>query len=361
VIQDWISPALSPGELEHTRDFLGNDPRISLSLQSSQQPNLRIISSVEFVSHACDNAPFITLSPLALWPMNARGIDPLTFRPANQTTCILNLFLLGNMVCFCLIPNRIQNRLQRYVHDMGGIVQTNRDVDFRMSDEPMEVESRALIVRSSWFDALSPGNADVSPQQHAFQVRFDGQLASPERRANMAVILRKEKSYREIEDECHVSSKTNAAIKKSLNSGATLPPTKPRRPPSLMGPEVVSQVRNLTTEDPHFGLSKVAHKIHDVLEMDISRQTICSVGGNSTSVGQRRRIARSSTSYKKRKGSISALVLAMEVSTGPKTSLSRMNLASGCLMTAARCGFSVGYIPSARSIPSQNTTQALWF
>jgi hypothetical protein len=145
----WISPALSSGELERTRDVLGNDPGISFTLHPSQQPILRIISRVEFVSLVRHNAPVMTFSPLALWQMKSRGIDPLTTRPANQATYILNLFLLENTVGSCLIPNQIQNRLQRYVHDMGGIVQANSDVDFIVSDEPMGAASRALIVRPS--------------------------------------------------------------------------------------------------------------------------------------------------------------------------------------------------------------------
>jgi hypothetical protein len=65
--------------------------RVSLFL-STPLNNPSCASSVEFVSLARNNAPFMTFSPLALWQMKSSGIDPLTFGPANQAASIVNLF-----------------------------------------------------------------------------------------------------------------------------------------------------------------------------------------------------------------------------------------------------------------------------
>jgi transposase len=61
------------------------------------------------------------------------------------------------------------------------------------------------------------------------------------------------KSYDMIASVCHVSKREISEVKKALETDMTLPLPKPRGRPSVITPEVVSQIRKKTSEDPHLG------------------------------------------------------------------------------------------------------------
>jgi hypothetical protein len=61
------------------------------------------------------------------------------------------------------------------------------------------------------------------------------------------------KSHDTIASVCHVSKRQISEVKKALETDITLPFPKPPGRPSVIPQDVVSQIRNLTTEDPHLG------------------------------------------------------------------------------------------------------------
>jgi hypothetical protein len=92
LIQVWLSSPLHPNDIQHAHDAMDNAPNILFTITPSQQPILRIITSFEFWFLHPDHAPFMTLSPRALYQMKLGHINPFTFHSPNEFTHLNDLF-----------------------------------------------------------------------------------------------------------------------------------------------------------------------------------------------------------------------------------------------------------------------------
>jgi hypothetical protein len=254
-------------------------PNISFTTTPSEPPILRILTKLEFQILAQINSPFITLSPFALEQLKSSEIDPFTFQPLNGARRICNIFLLGKTVSLCLLARTDEQRLCRLIVEMGGVLRPDSQVDFVISPEPMSTMSKALIVRPTWIENLWASNVFLSPARYQFS--RDHHVAKScdmsERQSRILMLLQCKKSYHEIATECHVSTREISEPKKSLEMGTPPPLRKLRGRPSITSQEVVMDVRTLTVEDPHLGSGQLAKMLHEKLDVDISRQTVCSI------------------------------------------------------------------------------------
>jgi hypothetical protein len=153
-MQVWVASMVHPNDMQHAHEAMDNAPNILFTITPSQQPILPSITSFKFRFLHADHAPFLTLSPRALSRMKLGHINPLTFHLPNESIRLNNLFLLGLTFCISLITDQTATKLQRLVREMGGFVQSNSNVDFLVSAEPIQVTSRGMVVRSTWIEAV---------------------------------------------------------------------------------------------------------------------------------------------------------------------------------------------------------------
>jgi hypothetical protein len=79
-MQVWVSGWLAPDDLQDARQVHGNDPNLTFTRTHSEEPILRIVTSLELWLLPSRNEPFMTFSPFALSQMKSSHIDPFTFR-----------------------------------------------------------------------------------------------------------------------------------------------------------------------------------------------------------------------------------------------------------------------------------------
>jgi transposase len=265
--------------MTRVRAVLGLIPDISLTATPSEQPVLRILTTLEFQLLPPDGFPFMTLSPLALAQLKQNQTDLFTFRPSNGSRRIRNIFLLGATLTICLVPQPAEQRLHHLIAEMGGCIRSDSRVDFVISPEPIATTSGAKTVHPIWIESLWASGVFIPPAQ--CQPLVDWPPADvPDlgnRSQSIAFLLRCGKSYDEIALKCHASKRDISKVKKAIEAGIELPVPKHRGRPSVITPEVVQDVRDMTTEDPHLGSGKLAHCLREKFHVEISRQTVSAI------------------------------------------------------------------------------------
>jgi hypothetical protein len=91
----------------------------------------------------------------------------------------------------------------------------------------------------------------------------------PERRLDIATMRNARQSHDAIVAPCHADKRIVSAVGKSLETGTTIPPSKPRGRPSVTSREVVSQICNMTPDDRPLGSAKLVRIPEDDLDFDI--------------------------------------------------------------------------------------------
>jgi transposase len=258
------------------RKTLSKIAPVSFTHEPSDRTILGVMHFTQIIGAGLTTRPFLMISAFCLVQMIRFNIDPFTFSPPGMIS-LMTLFLRGKTVCLRHTDDTQQLRLSQLVKKMNGVVRDDADADYIICAWPLRISQTATIVHPAWLDAL------FSAKQFVFPRGFNpGPMQRIPRKPEaidreIASCLASRIPWPEIAENIHVSMSGIQSINEAMGSGETF--VKHKRPgrPSKMTTQVVSEVRDMTTEDPYLGSRKLTTEIAERLGVSLSAQTINSI------------------------------------------------------------------------------------
>jgi hypothetical protein len=167
------------------------------------------------------------------------------------------------------------------ISQMCGVMHAHDNVDYIISERPIQTLSKAMVVDVQWIYALASNNALMaSPNDYTFEA-LRSRLTAPEappvvsNETGLALAQpQKKPTYRELSQKFHLSFRDISKMKHAETSDAEPKPRPPRGRPSKQSPELVAKVRNSTIDNPYLGSRGLAKQISQDDGQPISRGTV---------------------------------------------------------------------------------------
>lgn len=157
----FLSRMLSPEDCRSVKtDLRKLNPNIQfVESEADGNISLFVTSKQEIMSGTYDHWYTLTVTPLSVTQLCRKNINPLTFR---ESSALVNTFLLRKKINISYIPREERMRISEMIKQMGGDIADTLRVDFILSKTKMDPISSAIIVDTSWIEALFGSKIAVS-------------------------------------------------------------------------------------------------------------------------------------------------------------------------------------------------------